>query len=392
VTYYVRSSVLGAVVGEVNSQGQRQQGYVYASGQMIAKQWGGYLYWQHANPVTGSTRSEATQGYLYADEESGELDPLGNDVGRTDPYAADELADYGGDYTSGGNGFDGSGGGCLWNGLPFPCVMLGAVFHTQGSQLERIELSGFGGYGGTSSVRVYRQFRKGAAAYHDAGRVDPKTGGDIWVQNNSITYLGTFITGFFQQTSTLVPQSDFRIGIINLLNDPVCASFAHATIYQAAQDTGQSLESPTILGVFDKLAKGGENILFRPEGVSSGGNGQVTGSFANSNPKMEIAGRYVSTFLPPNARSEHVRWLTDDMNRRMGVVSMDYPKTVLGETMHLAGRRGFDDRQLAIAASDVTGMPGLPDPLPPGWTDTDNKWRDANSFYFHHTVLRSRCK
>jgi hypothetical protein len=40
VTYYVRSSVLGTVVGEVNSQGQRQQGYVYAGGHMIAKQWG----------------------------------------------------------------------------------------------------------------------------------------------------------------------------------------------------------------------------------------------------------------------------------------------------------------------------------------------------------------
>jgi hypothetical protein len=55
---------------------------------MSAKQWGGYLYWRHENPVTGSTESEATQGYLYADNESGELDPLGNDVGRSDLYAA----------------------------------------------------------------------------------------------------------------------------------------------------------------------------------------------------------------------------------------------------------------------------------------------------------------
>ncbi len=160
VTYYVRSSVLGAVVGEVNSQGQRVKGYVYAGGRLIAKQWGGYLYWQHANPVTGSTQSEATQGYLYPDEESGELDPLGNDIRRSNPYAQDELADYGGDYTSGGNGFDGSGGGCEWNGMPTDCGVLVHVMRTQKKFITTIDFrtQRQGGGARTDSVEFVRKW------------------------------------------------------------------------------------------------------------------------------------------------------------------------------------------------------------------------------------------
>lgn len=134
------------------------------------------------------------------------------------------------------------------------------------------------------------------------------------------------------------------------------------------------------MGVFDKLNKSG-NVVLRPGGVSTGGNGQVTGNFANGNALMEIAGRYVTLPpMPPSATPANIQWVTNQM---MSSTVADYPKTVLGETMHLAGRnRGFSDRQLAIAASRVTGIPGLP-------TNDDV---GPNSLYFHHTVLRSICK
>lgn len=92
-TYYVRSSVLGgAVVAELDGQGQRQKGYVYAGGGRVAKQWQGFLYWQYEEPVSGSSREGATQGFLYAGGE--ELDPLGEEVEASDPYEADVSAGY----------------------------------------------------------------------------------------------------------------------------------------------------------------------------------------------------------------------------------------------------------------------------------------------------------
>jgi RHS repeat-associated protein len=179
--------------------------------------------------------------------------------------------------------------------------------------------------------------------------------------------------GVGTQNLTLVPPPDFRTGINNLLNNPLCANFAHATIYEAASDTSQPLELPTVLGVFDKLNKSG-NVAFRPGGVSSGGNGQVTGNFADGNARMEIAGRYLSS-LPANPAN--ARWIINVQQ------ATEYSQTVLGETMHLAGRnRGFSDRQLAEAAFKVTRINGLP---------RDEKDTIANSLYFHHAVLRSIC-
>ena len=84
-TYYVRSSVLGgAAVAEIDGQGQRQKGYVYAGGERVAKQWGGLLYGQYEEPVGGSSREGSTQGYFYGG--GMELDPLGEDVEAADPW------------------------------------------------------------------------------------------------------------------------------------------------------------------------------------------------------------------------------------------------------------------------------------------------------------------
>ena len=146
----------------LGAAGQKCKGYVYANGQMIAKQWGGHLYWQQENPVTGSTESEATTGYMYADEESAELDPLGNDVGRSDPYAVDEFADYGGAYEIRGNAFDESGGGCVFDGVPVPCsvyafaINFGYIHNPEGER-------GFNQLG--NSIPYYKHFYKGGGSY-----------------------------------------------------------------------------------------------------------------------------------------------------------------------------------------------------------------------------------
>jgi hypothetical protein len=78
--------VLGVVVTELDAQGAKSTGYVYAGGEVVAKQyvWGGErVEWRHANPVTGS---HATSDVNRHGGVEAELDPSGTDVGLSDPF------------------------------------------------------------------------------------------------------------------------------------------------------------------------------------------------------------------------------------------------------------------------------------------------------------------
>jgi len=85
VTYYVRSSVLGGrVVTELNGQGIKQKGFVYAGAQEIARQENNAVVWQHVNPLTGSSGDSFANGsYVITNEP----DPMGVNVGTEDPFA-----------------------------------------------------------------------------------------------------------------------------------------------------------------------------------------------------------------------------------------------------------------------------------------------------------------
>lgn len=54
ITYYLRSSVLGKVITEVNAQGVKLKTNVYLGGQLLARQESNWIVWQHSNPITGS--------------------------------------------------------------------------------------------------------------------------------------------------------------------------------------------------------------------------------------------------------------------------------------------------------------------------------------------------
>ena len=58
IHYYVNSSVLGWAVSKLDSNGQRQESYVYAGGKKIATASPWQSVWVHEDPVTGS-RPEA---------------------------------------------------------------------------------------------------------------------------------------------------------------------------------------------------------------------------------------------------------------------------------------------------------------------------------------------
>ena len=92
VTYYVRSSVLGGrVVTELNGQGQKQKGFVFAGKQVIAHQENNTVKWQHVNPVTGSSgESEANGNYTITNEP----DPMGVNVGTEDPFSGQLMEGF----------------------------------------------------------------------------------------------------------------------------------------------------------------------------------------------------------------------------------------------------------------------------------------------------------
>ena len=61
--YCLRSSVLGEIVAEIEPyDGSRQNGFVYADGQLIATQAVGAVFWQHMDPSQRSRRTTFEDG------------------------------------------------------------------------------------------------------------------------------------------------------------------------------------------------------------------------------------------------------------------------------------------------------------------------------------------
>jgi YD repeat-containing protein len=115
-TYYLYSSVLGAKVVELDASGVKTKGYVYANGERLAKQeinqWWSAVWWHHSNAGTNSW-VEANEGVALRQE----MDPMGAEVGTSDPYLDLANPTYKDIqtlpqqlYLEGGDPFDYSGG------------------------------------------------------------------------------------------------------------------------------------------------------------------------------------------------------------------------------------------------------------------------------------------
>jgi hypothetical protein len=131
-TYYLRSSVLGmAAISEIGNDGLKKVGYVYdPAGERLAIQSGsGSVSWYHFPGGTGSwisTDNETNPFWSHYPTRHGlrtEMDPLGADVGVSDPFPI-PLPEYNDRdrplYDDGGDPFNYSFG-CAWGGMPFSC-------------------------------------------------------------------------------------------------------------------------------------------------------------------------------------------------------------------------------------------------------------------------------
>jgi hypothetical protein len=72
----------GRVVAELNQSGQKQKGYVFVNGQLLAEQSNNWVTWHHDNPLTGRLGVSGSNGGFDAKTEP---DPLGVKVGFHDP-------------------------------------------------------------------------------------------------------------------------------------------------------------------------------------------------------------------------------------------------------------------------------------------------------------------
>ncbi len=134
-TYYLRSSALGgAVVAELNAQGNKTLGYVYANGAVLAKQE------QASNRVTwvqhspGSTGEWVTYSDLIGTVRSVEVDPLMNDVGVENPSVTGGSA--GGDgHSYPVYGDPAAPATCALNDDVLPCDYVMKVLHRDQFQM-----------------------------------------------------------------------------------------------------------------------------------------------------------------------------------------------------------------------------------------------------------------
>jgi hypothetical protein len=73
----------GRVITELNQNGEKIKGYVFAGGEVLAKQEYDFVAWQHVNPLTGSRGESGVSGGYAATVEA---DPMGVNVGVEDPF------------------------------------------------------------------------------------------------------------------------------------------------------------------------------------------------------------------------------------------------------------------------------------------------------------------
>ena len=129
-TYYLNSSLSGLAVAELNANGQKTVGHVYAGGRKIADAGVGYVAWSHTEPVTGSNGQSTVNGY-YAP--TAEFNADGVDVGFFDPTTVGgDIADP---YSHKGGGLalsSGCGTGdcitCILDGFEHDCTQMAYLF------------------------------------------------------------------------------------------------------------------------------------------------------------------------------------------------------------------------------------------------------------------------
>ena len=385
-SYQLHSSALGgALIVEIDQWGGRQ-GHVYAGGELIADYEGLAPYTftsiRHRNPSTGQWVKDARRT---------ELDPLGADVGYFNVYAYNlSYSDIMGPdnlYYQRGNALD-IRGGCALDGLPISCSEL----------QERMER------GTVEQQYTYPEFAQGQPHLNSSTERGSSTPGIIWhTQRVPIVSfgIGLFMTsipvlaggpagpgnnneGYYLDWRDEVfrtPQNpgpdvdDLRSGITKILKESRgrCAEFIASLINGTSTETNDP-EFTDILEGFEFVRSQGNFVYGNTIKEYYGLPGATThGSISGGDAQVELPHPWVGnnpTNNPAIAASQ----------TRIQLLA------VMHELIHLAGKRGYDDFQLA---STVAAMQGK---RQPDYTGMTRNQAVLQASYNWSEALRLACK
>jgi len=373
-TYYLRSSVLGAAVVELNSPTASDIVNVYAGGQRIARDESENVTFEHTNPITGSRVISA--GYsTYRGTTRQERDSFGAEIPTANPYlTSQKYADYKfGEqfYILGGDPFDYSTGREI-DGMP---VSETEFQHRTGNGSAVGDVSRGGRYVGSVDLRKYSSWSRMTIAFDV---FQPPLELDKHPELWPAYYMGSFteeVELFVSQTKPnpkptrpqppLPLPSDLRERIAAVVDNPNsdCASFIKRLIEEAGDIGGEAFSSDP-LALFKRVQE------------------QASFKLKNTSPYGAVANR------DGNKRVVYINPVSDSGDPRVNDHSQNaYAVTALNELMHHARQSGFySDRTLAQAIFRLLSPAEQQiHPLP------KSRSEEVNSRYFH-PLFNKHCK
>jgi YD repeat-containing protein len=349
-TYYVRSTVLGAAVVELNGPISGDIVNVYAGGQRIARDELENITFEHTNPVTGSRITSA--GYsTYRGTTRQERDSFGAEIPTSNPYpTAQNYADYKfGEqfYILGGDPFDYSTGREI-DGMP---VSETEFQRRVGNGSAVGDVFRGGRYVGSLDLSKSYSLNRITIAFdvfQPPLELDQHP--ELWF----IYYAGTFTeevelpaqTKPNQKSPQVIPIGDLKARIQERLNYSDCAGYVKQLIAKVSeQNPSNPAAAAGVFDLYDQI-KGQANggfIETRHLGVVDPATGlkypvsaSTDGSIAKGNAIIWISS--IESYGPPNV-----------FNLRHAAIT--YGIAVLHEIIHQSGSKGYyTDYQLAVAA------------------------------------------
>ena len=372
-TYYLRSTVLGVAIVELNSPTASDIVNVYAGGQRIARDESENVSFEHPNPVTGSRVTSA--GYsAYRGTTRQERDSFGAEIPTANPYPT--AQDYGaykfGEqfYILGGDPFDYSTGREI-DGIP--------VSETEfqrrtgnGSAVGDVSRGGrFAGSLDLSKDFIFTRINILFEVFELPLGADPyKTMLEEFRKGSFTAEVDLFSSQTTRNQKSTKPQtrlplpSDLRSRVSSIVSNTAgdCEEYIKKLLAQVS--TNGKAFSDDALDLFDRVGQSG----FKLKKIKDSG-------------QTNFEGNRRVVYINPGTLSggEDERHLNHDMNA--------YAVTALNELMHHARKSGiYTDRMLAEAAFQLlTPEERLNNPLP------KSKSENANSEYFH-PLFNNHCR
>jgi len=392
--YYLTSSVMGAVVEELDGSGQKTAGYVYSpGGELLATQTlngsTNVVTWKHLTSFTTGEYSINTQNSTVGRVE---FDPLHADVSTTAPPNPPSLEgqgevnpnSVGSNLASRFGDIFNTTAGCMIDGIESTCdmamrlrnsgagdrVMKALVYNRGTGAVDwygEVHEDGVAGF-------TFLEFRSATGGIQGGGNA-PDTYSEVLggTQDSSVTiYAGATLAStsagleanFTQQRNTLPLPSDLRDRVIATVTNPKgdCADYIKKLLAEVASHNGK---------------------FFSDDAVALYNRVQGDAGFHLKKLEKDYAG--VADFKG-SKRVVYIRPMTLSGNETARVINHTengYAVTALNELMHHAKDSGvYTDRMLAEAAYNLlTPWGRFAHPLPKNKNDVE-----ANSKYFHPFV------